>query len=358
MTKRVVLWLVLVGFVGAAAGAALVANGANGRSDRSGKSAAPPRLPALAVGNATAAGSSAVNPGGPVYPGRVEYRLASPLPVLPASARAMALKDVDQPPRVASIARALGVEPAKVIVEPVPGQPWRYGSGTSGSVSSGCAVISSGPAESPPMTCTPPQRPAGLPTRAEAERIGRDALARTGVDLAGAIVRVDDGFSSWYVSASPRVDGRVVIGWTWSASVGVNGVIESASGFLARPEQGDEYPLIGVPAAFDQLQNQPQIEPAIACAPNAGCPRPAPVVRTVTGVQLALMYAPWADGKGALLVPSYLFTIDDGSTIPVLGLPERFLTPPDQGPPLTKLLPAPPGATPPSRGAGGAPAVR
>ena len=80
--------------------------------------------------------------------------------------------------------------------------------------------------------------------------------------------------------------------------------------------------------------------------PYCGCSI-SPVVRTVTGVQLALIYAPWVDGKGAVLVPAYLFTVDDGSTIPVLGLPERFLTPPDQGPPQTK----------PSA-AGGTPAVR
>ncbi|MCU1463494.1 MAG: hypothetical protein JWO37_3569 [Acidimicrobiales bacterium] len=352
-----VLWLVLVGF----AGLTTVLVATHGAGTRA--TAPPRRLPALAIGTESSwAGAAMGTPAagaamGASYPGRTEYRLAGPLPELATTAHAMLLKDVHAAARVPSIAKALGVAPAKVLVEPVPGQPWRYGDGMSGSVSSGCAVAL--PASS---TCIPPQRPAGLPSQAEAERIGRDALAGTGVELAGAIVRVDDGFSAWNVAVSPKVDGRIVVGWTWTASVGVNGAIDSASGFLAQPVRGDEYPLIGAQAAFDQLKDLPQIEVAIACAPDPACPTPKPVVRTVTGGQLALMYAPWADGKGAMLIPAYLFAVDDGSTIPVVALPARFLTPPDRGPVETKpgqpTQPESVPPAPPASAAGGAPAVR
>ena len=304
-----------------------------------------------------------------MYPApTTDYRLARPLPALSTSAHAYALKAVDTGQAIPRVARALGASTSDVHVDSGPGQPWRLGDG-SVSVSSGCAVA--GPATIVPTTATPPdapsaattdttidakppapscpapQRPAGLPTEAAATTIARTTFEKLGLDLTGVTVEVSDAFSSWFGSVAPRVDGRTAYGWTWTVSIGPNGAIQSATGYLAHPDEADEYPLIGVSAGFDRLKAE-TVTPmlAIACPANADCPTPQPVVRTVTGARLGLVFAPWADGQGAVLVPAYGFTIDDGSTIPVVALPDRYLTPPAAD------------STPPASASGGEPTVR
>ena len=64
----------------------------------------------------------------------------------------------------------------------------------------------------------------GLPTKAEAERIGTRLLGEVGLRLAETSgVRVDDGFSTWFVSAAPMVGGLPVVGMDWSVGVGADG---------------------------------------------------------------------------------------------------------------------------------------
>src|SRR5207249_10766835 len=79
----------------------------------------------------------------------------------------------------------------------------------------------------------------------------------TGVDLDGARVRVDDGFSQWQVTVDPRVGGLPTVGYAGSVSVGPKGAVEAASGWLAQPVQGDEYPLVTAAAGLERLKRSP-----------------------------------------------------------------------------------------------------
>jgi hypothetical protein len=365
----------------------------------------PRRLPALAVaGRASAAQAASAADSAMAPAGLVEYRYAASGIRLPTSARAMRLPPTDVEPAAARVARALGVARAELTIDEAAGQPWHYGGDQSVSVSSGCAVASppappAAPDQPPPAdqpssetkpsgptpTCDAPPRPEGMPTRDEAERVARAALARAGLTSSDVTAEVSDGNSSWFVVLTAHLAGRPAIGWTWTAQVGPHGKVLSASGFLAAPTDGDEYPLIGEAAALARLNTGDGRElrmgvPAIAqdvdldgCRTGATCAPAQPMVRTVTGVQLAFLFAPWASGDGAELVPAFLFTSDDGSTIPVVALPDEFLTPPpavtpdsggktEPGGPPQQIDPAPP-APPASSGGsagtvGGAPTVR
>jgi hypothetical protein len=165
------------------------------------------------------------------------------------------------------------------------------------------------------------------------------------------------------VSIDPPVGDVAVVGWSWSVEVGPQSAIESASGFLAVPQRGDVYPLIGTDAAFLRLKQSPYgpgpvplgamgvAERAIAMPvcppPTAGvsCPAPSPIVRTVTGVRLGLVFAPWTSGGGASLVPAYLFDIQDGGTVPVIAVEDRYLPKPT---PTTTVERGAPGVAPAS----------
>lgn len=208
----------------------------------------------------------------------------------------------------------------------------------------------------PPTEPLPePQRPAGMPSQQEAERTARDLLARAGLDLTGAAVRVTDGVSAWYVSADPVVDGFPVVGMAWSVTVGPEGVIDGATGWLATPRRGDTYPLAGTAVGLERLRTHrffggPEI---MALAPECvdDCPR---ATRRVTGVRLGLLFAPVAGADAAMLVPAYLFELDGGEFVPVLAVADEFL--PYQPEPVTPErlpLPAPSDPTPaPASGAG------
>src|SRR5205823_1120919 len=156
--------------------------------------------------------------------------------------------------------------------------------------------------------------------------------------------------------------GLPTSGWSWSVAVGPNREIANANGWLAAPEQGDDYPLAGVDAGLKRLKENPygpgpvplgaareQLMPECV-APD--CASPTPLVRTITGVRLGLLFAPLAGGASpdrTLLVPAYLFDIKDGGTIPVLAVADEFLPKPAPVEPTPKPEPAP--APEPSGGA-------
>jgi hypothetical protein len=81
------------------------------------------------------------------------------------------------------------------------------------------------------------------------------------------------------------------------------------------------------------------------CPDGARCPTVPPVVRTVTGAHLGLGWAWPADGAttDAWLLPVYLFDLDDGQTVAVLAVDNRYLTGPSstttEVPPITKPVP-------------------
>jgi hypothetical protein len=184
-----------------------------------------------------------------------------------------------------------------------------------------------------------PERPADLPSKAEAERIARDVLTKTGLDLDAADVRVDDGFSQWMISADPRVGGLPTQGMGTSVAVGPKGEIQFANGWLGDPTEGDDYPLAGVQAGIERLKSG---YPGGGWSPYPGGPEPAiatdmpvcadcpPQVRTITGVRLGLQFSPVFTENGmpvdALLVPSYFFRFDDSEfEAPVVAVSDEFL---------------------------------
>jgi hypothetical protein len=200
-----------------------------------------------------------------------------------------------------------------------------------------------------PVAPARPLRPAGLPSRAEAERIARDLAARAGLDLDGARVRVADAWATRTVTIAPAVGGSPTSGFAWTISVGAKGVVQHASGQLATPEPADTYPLIGVREGFERLQRAVPLRsltgaeaPAVEldpCPAGARIPctdRPLPErVATVTGVRLGLQLAP-AVPRGdrpavvGYLLPAYLFDLEGGWTDvrAVVAVPDRYLARP------------------------------
>ena len=374
---------------------------------RGGRDPSPAVLPALdlgAAGQAAADASSAAGatepapvPGGTEPAKRsgdladrpwlwppVTYKLGGPLPSLPDRARAWKVGDSVDAARVAALATALGLdgqprqEPSgwtvrdgrrALVAHRLAGVPWSYGSGIFGACVTRTgggpyrpgagiqcldpdAPVSNQPgtgAAGRPVAPARPLPPPVLPTRAEAERVARDLATRAGLDLAGASVRVSNGFATRTVTIAPAVGGAPTSGFSWTVSVGAKGVVQSASGYLATPEPADTYPLIGVEEGFERLKKssplggirRPGVAPAVELDP---CPAGGKVpctdrvkarVATVTGVRLGLQLAP-AVAKGgskpdvAYLLPAYLFDLESGwsDVRAVVAVPDRYLTRP------------------------------
>ena len=378
MRERMLVRAAVAGFAVGVMGLAAVAVTSGGDS--------PSRLPALSLGGAEQDKAAA-----PGSRGTIEYRVRATLANLAGHARTWRLGRNVEVERVEALARAFGLDaPATVVadgwtvsaggrvlrVERQPGAPW-YFSPSAGET--GCVAPAVEPGAPPVPPDTPvssdarcaaaepivgPKRPAGLPTREQAEVTARAMLAKAGIDVERAVVRVDDGFSQWLVQFDPRVGPLPTYGFGTDVSVGPEGVID-AHGWLAPPEKSDEYPLATTAAGFERLKASPfgiGPQPLIAQAPIAcdaitGCPEPAPIVRTVTGVRLGLAFVPLADpGADALLVPVFLFDIEDGGiVVPVLALDDDFLPQPAEGP-KPSTGPAPSGTAPaveaPGRGGG------
>jgi hypothetical protein len=225
-----------------------------------------------------------------------------------------------------------------------PGRPWSFndGEGDDGAVSSGVACEGGPAVDCAPIDAPPPTRPSGMPTEAEAERLGRDLLGRLGVDLEAAEVRVEDGFVTWNVTAEPVVGGRPTVAYATSVGIGPNGRVRWANGWMGTPERGDRYPLIGTAAGLAKIGQGFDILAAREGAP-ADAPvedQPVEVVR-ITGVRLALQL------YGEHLVPTYLYETDDGGELGVLAIPDSYLTEPEPAP---APAPEPGGGTEPSTG--------
>lgn len=200
-----------------------------------------------------------------------------------------------------------------------------------------------------------PPRPADLPTEDEAARIARRLLADLGLDAAS--LRVDDGFDRWFVTAEHRVGGLPVLGFESGVVVGRQGRVESANGHLGTPEHLGDYPLAGVGAGLERLRAggvfgggpggdaRMALAPdgPVECPPEASCVPSAParpIVRTVTGVSLALL------ATGEHLVPAYVFAVDDGAGEPVVAVAGAHLTPLDAGRTDRGAAPAEPAEVP------------
>jgi hypothetical protein len=291
-----------------------------------------------AASNRDAAMSMPVE-GGPGF-GGIEYRIGS-LPDLPDEADAFTLEpavaDVDR------IADVLGVDRKDVHAERSGGAPWSvYLDQPVASSGSGYACPENAICD-PPPDYEEPQRPEGMPTREEARAFGTKLLERLGVELDGASVRVEDGFSQWLVLVDPRVDGHPTTGMTTAIGIGPNNKVISANGWTADPERGDTYPLIGVREAAKRLtEQQPRImaglaeDTLVAPAPDCvDCPEPEPTIVTITGARLGLqLYGGYEVNGPAYLVPSYLFTTDqpDSGELAVIAVEDKYLAPPPAPP--------------------------
>ena len=135
-----------------------------------------------------------------------------------------------------------------------------------------------------PMPCEvdPPE---GVPTKDEAEAKTRELLTSLGLDPASY------QFETWADDWSANVTGYLVLdgvrtNLAVSAGYGGEGALVWASGFLATPQRGVDYPRIGVEAAVQRLNDQqgnlprgvgPAVMEAVPADAAIGAPEPAPV---------------------------------------------------------------------------------
>ena len=415
MRKRITYWIVAAVVTGA-----LVVGGVQ-LAGRSG-SQTPARLPALtaaATGQANAAGANGAQSATMVPAPQIASRafpaytiqVRGALPSLPRAAHAWVLapgSSSEQAAQVAALAGKLGLagKPVataagwtvtdgrrRLIVGRLAGMPWSFDSqftatcgGPSptgvyngpmcpagGAAAPGSASGTGSATGVPRMVCgartpncpVPEQGQGGpgvrLPSTQSAEQTAFALLTRLGVqpDTAAAQpVRLAD---RWQISAPVLVGGLPAAGFMWSVGVGAQNQIRSASGWLASPKQGGNYPLITVQEALDRLRGQRAKGPIVVPMPaepvpcpltetkNVACRASSPkVVRTVTGVRLGLVFTTplLKPGAGAAasasaaaqtgyLVPAFLFRLEGGGwtdEVPVVAVQDRFLT---QPPPAT-----------------------
>jgi hypothetical protein len=261
------------------------------------------------------------------------YRFDGDLPELAGHAAAYTLEPGDAAKdRIDEVAEVLGTRTG-LDVQEMGGQPWSFSRNEPDAGVASCAA--DGP-------CDTPKRPAGLPSRSEAEKQGRELLDRLGVDLDHATVHVDDGFSVWNVMADPEVDDLPVVGMSTSVAIGVGGRIQYANGWLGDPTKGDDYPLIGAQSALKKLQEQQVTTMMMPVCDDtaASCAAPEPMTVDVTEVRLGLQLFSYGEpDEPGYLVPSYVFSTDDGGQLPVIAVEDRYLTKPEE--PRSKPVPDP-----------------
>jgi hypothetical protein len=167
-----------------------------------------------------------------------------------------------------------------------------------------------------------PVAPSASIDRELAEEQGRAMLSKLGVDLDGAAVRVEDGWSSWIVTADPEVGGLPTIGFSTSVSVGPEGRIEFANGYLAPAEVIGDYPLEG---AREAVARANALEEAWAEEVSGDHPIERwtfEVQRVRLGLSLSSTYE---TGSPAYLVPSYLLQTEDGWEASFVAVADELL---------------------------------
>lgn len=124
-----------------------------------------------------------------------------------------------------------------------------------------------------------PERPADLPSQADAEAIIRAVAEAAGLDLTGARVTAYDNITTWSVSIELALDGTPIPGWSVYGTVAAGGQVLDAGGALGSLEDVGEYPLDTTRVAIDRLNEQssgqgqgspePAIEPDVQTDPAA-----------------------------------------------------------------------------------------
>lgn len=223
----------------------------------------------------------------------------------------------------------------------------------------------------PAPECTTPQPPPGVPTKDEALAKAKDLFSSLGYDLDS--YSFEDVFADEFsasVNASLLLDGmkaQIML----SVGFGGNGAITYASGSLATPQPGGDYPTIGAGAGLERLKTQqnqyvglaggvatktatdvatgaapavgaPQPAggaPAIApCGPAADCATPPidaqPITVTLTSVKRDLTMV-WAADNTIWLLPAYTFGSADGGLYTVNAVDDAYIQQPDTSTPTT-----------------------
>lgn len=139
----------------------------------------------------------------------------------------------------------------------------------------------------------PPERPADMPSQAEAEEIVRGIAEAAGLDLTDARVTSYDNITTWGVNIELALDGAVIPGWSVYGTVMAGGEVLDAGGALGSREQLGDYPLDTTRVAIDRLNEQmdggrgseePMIEPGVEPEPE---PVPESDVQTDPATQVA-----------------------------------------------------------------------
>jgi hypothetical protein len=228
-----------------------------------------------------------------------------------------------------------------------------------------------------PEPCPEPQPPANVPTMAEADAKARALFESLGIDLGS--YQFETYADEWgaNVNAYLVLDGMRT-SLSMSVGFGAEGAVTWASGYLASPLRGDDYPRIGVEAAVQRLNDQSNwwmypmpaarssvdpasagvasdgalTEPAVAAPPPVGTLAPieplppdtitidtTPIVVTLTDPAPSLEMM-WADDGTIWLLPGYTFQSTDGGIYSVLAVPDEFIqqAQPDMLPPATTLV--------------------
>ncbi len=264
----------------------------------------------------------------------------------------------------------------------VPGTAPAIGSGDAAVSGTATAVaVPAGPATdaTPPGTvpvadipvpdCPTPQPPAGVPTKEEALAKAKDLFASWGYDVSS--YQFDEPYADEWnasVTASLVLDGmKAPI--TLSVGFGENGSVTYASGSLATPQRGADYPTIGAAAGLERLKTQqnqyfgaldtgvmransgaatpetapavtsrasddlPLIAPDIApCTTNmdVACGGPIstePVTVTLNSVKPDLTMV-WAADQTIWLLPAYTFGSADGGMYTVIAVTDEYIQQP------------------------------
>jgi hypothetical protein len=222
--------------------------------------------------------------------------------------------------------------------------------------------------------CPVPNPPVGVPTKDEALAKAKQMFADWGYDI-GAFQFDLPYADEWGAS----VNGSLVLEGLktpvmLSVGFGENGMVTYASGYLATPERGADYPTIGAAAGLERLkaENQfvggldgtgvmkgtdnvatsdalvpdtataiaPVVEPAIApCEPEAGSVDCAPtrtdIIVTLNSVKPDLIMV-WAADNTIWLLPAYTFGSAAGGLYTVNAVDDAYIHQADPGPATTE----------------------
>jgi hypothetical protein len=248
---------------------------------------------------------------------------------------------------------------------------------------SGEAIDTPPPAATAPVApdvvapeCSTPQPPAGVPTKDEALTKAKELFASWGYDVNS--YAFDDVYADeWGAS----VNGSLVLDdmkapIMLSVSFGENSTVTFASGSLAVPQSGGDYPTIGVAAGLERLKTQQNqyvglgggpearsatidvaAQPALGAPAIAPCePEPAtdcapvdaePITVTLNSVDPALTMV-WAADDTIWMLPAYSFGSSDGGIYIVMAIDDAYIQQPDPEVASTEpvALPAPDTAVP------------